>query len=138
MVKRNASIENVELMDNVSPLWYWQAGRMYLSCVFKRPAEHLRKWGVGVCSVCFPWGIKKIMEIKTCVKSPCLIPRRPYSLSVSFSILRSPRAKIQTSLISIKANISVTGVIRTTQALSVSVSVILGLNTHPSTSQLQT
>lgn len=26
--ERNASIECVELMDNVSPLWYWQAGRV--------------------------------------------------------------------------------------------------------------
>lgn len=28
--KRNASLERVELMDNVSPLWCWQAGRMHL------------------------------------------------------------------------------------------------------------
>ncbi len=56
--EKNASIERVELMDNVSPLWCWQAGRMYLLCVFKTQAEHLRKWGLefAECSDCVPPG----------------------------------------------------------------------------------
>ena len=56
--KRNASVERVELMDNVSPLWCREAGRVYLECVFKTQAEHLRKWGLefAECSDCVPPG----------------------------------------------------------------------------------
>lgn len=42
-------IDDVELMDNVSPLWCWQAGRMSLLCIFKTPKSTNEEMGVGVC-----------------------------------------------------------------------------------------
>lgn len=119
--KRNASIESVELMDNVSPLWCWKAGRMYLQCVFKTQAEHLRKWGLefAECTDCVPpWGVKRAWKLSPVLNfdlSVCLSP--PTNL-LSLYLVIPPHTKSQTTLISMKASSNVTGVIHTSQELS--------------------
>lgn len=112
MVKRTAPLEHVLLMDNVSPLWRWQAGRMYLHCVVQSQAEHLRKWGglqFAEHSVYVSQAYKKVMEIKLRVKfqSLCLTS---WSLLVESFAQKSKRLFF---FIGTKANVTFAGAIHT-------------------------
>lgn len=97
--------------------------------------------GVGVCWVqwlCSPWGIKRARKLSPVLNSDLSLSLfvSPTNLLSLSSLLLTPHTKIQTSLISMKEKISVTGVIHAGQELYVRVSLMPGSNTQPSISQL--
>lgn len=110
-----------------------------ICCVSLKPKRSI--WGNGGWSLLsamtvFPLGNKKGTEIKPCVKFQSLSLFVSLTNLLSLSYLLTPHTKIQTSLISMKENINATGVIHTSQELYVRVSLMPGLNTQSSISQL--